>query len=778
MKSFTLTFIVAALLCGCTPQVEVTIAPTPASGDFQDVWIHASETSAVIYWMSPVPAGSKVAYGLSKKYDLKSEEKAENHVNGDPYYTHVHRLANLQPDKTYNFRMSYTGADGKEVVADNRQFSTKTSTAIRIPSDEQEYPIVLDTPGDYILTKDIKAGGTAIEISAKVNLDLDSHTITYNQNVIIPVETRNNDPFMDSACYGIYLATGAKGSKITNGYILQGAGAGKAQRHGQGFNPIALRRVNGVVEIAGLDITFHGIDVRATVGRSTKDVIYAHNNVFNDKGEIIYNRHQFKPILSAKGSAVHNNLITRYRHVGISSGGDNGEIYRNEAYGHTVADNHCSVMVYNSKNVQVHDNYLFSRSNTNIKKQVAGGGIYVNSRCRDIKVYRNKIHLVADGPKAQMSGVRITFGGQNIEWFENDIFVTGGGAKIRGTWLVATAPAPPLDPAKAAAKAAAKAVRKAKRAAAYEARKVAKMSDEEAEKYLAKKAAKAAKKAAKIAKAAARRDAKIAKMSEEEAEEFLKKEAAKAAERAAARAAGKISREITKNIVFRDNKVRLIAGEGGPKAAWAISAIGKTNRFDSEPVLYKNNLIISNVCNVGFGETYGQGYNHRFVGNTFVREGNDERYRTINCGWGNANYTTFGHVFVDSKFEGGAGFDTTIFRGEGRRSFGVGWTVKIKTSPGAEVVIVEAGRPKASPATLQPTTAPATRAAIAEAFKVEAFRGKADADGNVTAYLAEYIHSDAGKTDASKYVVTAELAAEKGTIQIVVNKNLQIDLPL
>ena len=98
--------------------------------------------------MSPVPAGSKIEYGLSKKYDLASEEKAENHVNGDPYYTHVHRLRNLQPDKTYHFQMSYTGADGKEVIAADRQFSTKTSTAIRIPADGQEYPIVLDKPGD------------------------------------------------------------------------------------------------------------------------------------------------------------------------------------------------------------------------------------------------------------------------------------------------------------------------------------------------------------------------------------------------------------------------------------------------------------------------------------------------------------------------------------------------------------------------------------------------------------------------------------------------------
>ncbi len=84
MKSFTLTFLVAALLLCTTAQAEMKIAPAPASGDFQDVWIHASETSAVIYWMSPVPAGSKVAYGLSKKYDLKSEEKAKNHVNSDP----------------------------------------------------------------------------------------------------------------------------------------------------------------------------------------------------------------------------------------------------------------------------------------------------------------------------------------------------------------------------------------------------------------------------------------------------------------------------------------------------------------------------------------------------------------------------------------------------------------------------------------------------------------------------------------------------------------------
>ncbi|RPI59075.1 MAG: hypothetical protein EHM48_09470, partial [Planctomycetaceae bacterium] len=388
------------------------IAP-PTTGDFQDVWTHASETSAVIYWMTPVPAGSTVQYGLDDKYGMKSEEKGKNHVNDQPYYTHFHRLIGLQPDKTYHFRMIYTGPDGKEIVSKDGTFATKKSAAIRIPGDLKGTPYVLDKPGDYILTEDLKVGGTGIRITKKINLDLDGHTITYNEDSITPAKTGKFDEYLDSTCFGIEVTRTASGSKIFNGRVVQGKGNGPSQVHGLGFNPIAIRGAKDM-EIAGVEATYQGDSMKGFMLRG--GAAHVHNCVLEDKGNIVMNRHMIKMVLEAAGTDVHNNLIKRYRQAGVY-GGNGGNIYRNEMYGAPAGNNHCGVMVYKGSDIQIRDNYVFSRTNDapeinreEYKGEIAGGGIYTVSGCKNIKIYRNKIHLVAENMD-QMSGVRVTWGG-------------------------------------------------------------------------------------------------------------------------------------------------------------------------------------------------------------------------------------------------------------------------------------------------------------------------------------------------------------------------------
>ncbi len=71
--------------------------------------------------------------------------------------------------------------------------------------------------GYYVLTQDISAPGTAITINAEnVTLDLNRNRITYNTS-------SGSGPY-----YGVYVPLGSGGGdgyKITNGYIVQGAGA-------------------------------------------------------------------------------------------------------------------------------------------------------------------------------------------------------------------------------------------------------------------------------------------------------------------------------------------------------------------------------------------------------------------------------------------------------------------------------------------------------------------------------------------------------------------------
>ena len=74
---------------------------------------------------------------------------------------------------------------------------------------------------------------------------------------------------------------------------------------------------------------------------------------------------------------------------------------------------------------------------------------------------------------------------------------------------------------------------------------------------------------------------------------------------------------------------------------------------------------------------------------TFVKVGNDPRYKTIRMGWEQRNFPSFGHVFIDSQFEGGADYDSISFDGarRARYEFSVTWTLVLKAAPGARVTI-------------------------------------------------------------------------------------------
>ena len=161
-----------------------------------------------------------------------------------------------------------------------------------------------------------------------------------------------------------------------------------------------------------------------------------------------------------------------------------------------------------------------------------------------------------------------------------------------------------------------------------------------------------------------------------------------------------------KDLVFRDNHVEVLAGEGTVlDKCQAVSICGEfrpTNKMP--PVVLEGNTIVSNLCNIRFAESYGSGSNVQFIRNRLVRVGRRDDYAMIRCGWWVLD--TFGHVFRDSSFEGGAGFDTGRFEGgvtelseedarrfgscSARRDFTVEWTLTVTTVPEATVTITDA----------------------------------------------------------------------------------------
>jgi len=213
-----------------------------------------------------------------------------------------------------------------------------------------------------------------------------------------------------------------------------------------------------------------------------------------------------------------------------------------------------------------------------------------------------------------------------------------------------------------------------------------------------------------------------------------------------------------RGLVFRDNVVRVVAGDEKTEAC-AVAVCGDYKVAEHAPTLYANNTLVSNTCNVRLGESYGLGSNARFVANTFVREGEDPRYATVRIGFWDK--PTVGHVFLDSRFEGGAGYDRVRFEAEGPRELAVQWTVEVK-------VLDPEKRPR-----------PGARVTIADKAGKEVFAGETDAEGCARAPLTQYVHTPEGKSPHTPHTVKvagAGFKAAETTVTIDGTKSIEVVL--
>ncbi len=203
-------------------------------------------------------------------------------------------------------------------------------------------------------------------------------------------------------------------------------------------------------------------------------------------------------------------------------------------------------------------------------------------------------------------------------------------------------------------------------------------------------------------------------------------------------------------IVFRNNRVKLLA-QDGKAGGYAISAGGTTRTQSIATITLEGNRVASNLVNVQFGDNYSCGGKYRFVSNTFARLGGDARYRTFRLGWKGWKYETFGHVLIDSKFEGGAGYGSVSFDGAGRGRYGfsVAWRLLIHTDPGAAVT-------------------------IADRTGAEVFTGTAGPDGKAAAVLVQHTYRRSGKTPHTPHTVTVSAGGRATTQEVVMNANREV----
>ncbi|KPK45206.1 MAG: hypothetical protein AMK72_11300 [Planctomycetes bacterium SM23_25] len=132
------------------------------------------------------------------------------------------------------------------------------------------------------------------------------------------------------------------------------------------------------------------------------------------------------------------------------------------------------------------------------------------------------------------------------------------------------------------------------------------------------------------------------------------------------------------NVEVRDNDVRACAGAGAQAVCVVVTGGSQANTL-----VLRGNRLASDTCCVAVsdrvhstqakGEQDG-GRNARFVGNTLVRLGRRQDFVSIRCGNEETTSTAF---FLDTVFEGGAGWQHVSFVGKGRRELRVGKTARL-----------------------------------------------------------------------------------------------------
>jgi hypothetical protein len=120
------------------------------------------------------------------------------------------------------------------------------------------------------------------------------------------------------------------------------------------------------------------------------------------------------------------------------------------------------------------------------------------------------------------------------------------------------------------------------------------------------------------------------------------------------------SDETIKDLVFRDNTVKVEVEDDKTSRAACIDTHGLPDKADTVlPVYYRNCTLVSNICHVRFGDSYGQGSNHQFINCRFIRTGRDPRYHTFIF---DGSFWSRRNVVLDCEFGEGTRYDDVVWQ--------------------------------------------------------------------------------------------------------------------
>ncbi|MGM0622287.1 MAG: fibronectin type III domain-containing protein [Bacteroidota bacterium] len=585
-------------------------------------WEYFSEKSVSISWKTNLPAKTYVEYGTSKTYGEKTEFPERY------FYIHLHYLKNLQPNTIYHYRLVSVDERGNKTESQDKTFTTgNIPNAIHIPGDLGNPPYILDQANSvYIVTQDIDADRTAFDIQAdNITLDLGGHTVTHGNQLITDLDHTK----LEKSGVGIRRKGSQSkqtGLKIYNGIIKQGVAENNTAYYAAEKMVRPDEERKKVLE-KNMNKGFSSIELSYCDDVEIAGVTaeYRWHQTWGMRFENAFEKYNIHHnICLDKGTQMFS------RH---GAGGARSIGFRGSATGDLNHDNN---------KIEVHHNLIkrTRQNGLNAAQRIYDNEIYVDSwvvnsfaispHNRNGQVFNNTIFLTgyyACGILWATSDLHAHHNFIHMESISTMIERPHSGRRLIEDWGEQD-------------------VLAGMRLTNYN------KGGQQRENLTYSN---------NVIIGRCRGDVEM------RGTEFF-------------------SDYSIKNLVYKNSIIKIIAEDTLVRKAACVDTQGAFNdRSTHLPLYYKNCSLISNRCNIRFGDEYGQGSNHRFINCKIIKTGNHPHYQTFEF---DGHSSVFNHVLLDCEFSGSAKYNDVRWTDtQSLSNYRVEWTLILETASNAIVSI-------------------------------------------------------------------------------------------
>lgn len=562
------------------------------------------------------------------EYGITSQYGQKTSQQERPFYLHTHYLKDLEPASTYYFRIVTRDQKGREIRQQTGTLTTRATAApgiIYISSKSGKPPYILDKENAvYVLTEDIVADKTAFDIRAKeITIDLGGKTVIHANSLI----DKPNYKVLEQAGAGIrrYGTTLLSGLRIYNGTIKQGK-APNNEDYLAGENMLKPDPERMKKLSGNLNRGFSNIEIQGFENVEIAGVTSEYH---------LPQTYSMRLDSSSGTYNIHHNVFLDKGTQMFDRHGAGGA--------RSLAFQPLHHLKKFENQYEVHHNLIKrTRQNAiNVANKVYNNEIYVDSwvvnsfaiqpAAKGATVYNNKMFLTG-------------YYACGILWAEKDLMVNNNFIHMEG---VKTMISKPL---------------KGKR-----------LIETWGEQDIL-----AGMRITNYGKGGTIR-------------ENLRYEGniiiGNARQGSEMRGTEFFSDYSNHGIVFTNNIISLNTDDTLSKASCINTQGAYNDRSKHVPILYTNNTLISNNCNIRFGDDYGQGSNHHFMGCKIIKAGNSPAYHTFVFDGRNS---VFGHLLLDCTFSKGANPQDVFWYKTGTLSnYTIKETLRLNAEPGSRISLMD-----------------------------------------------------------------------------------------